>query len=177
MTVSDKQKAILEALLFVWEQPLELEKIARVLDVSNAEAESVLAALEEDLEASNRGLTLCKVEGKYRLGTRPDLAPFIEKIFPQETTGQLSNPALETLAIIAYRQPITKTEIEAIRGVGVDGVLDNLVRRKLVQVVGRKEVPGKPHLYGTTPEFLKYFGLKSLDELPPLKQDDGLSAQ
>ena len=102
---------------------------------------------------------------------KPDVAPFLEKMFYKETLGNLTIAALEALAIIAYKQPVTRLEIEAIRGVNSDGVLDNLARRRLIEVSGRKDTPGKPMLYSTTPEFLKYFGLKNLDELPPLRKE------
>ena len=104
------------------------------------------------------------------MGSDPALAPYLEKAVGGEESGQLSNAALETLAIIAYRQPLTRLEIEEIRGVRCEHILDNLIKRKLIRISGRKEGPGRPLIYKTTPDFLVYFGLKDLKELPPLEQ-------
>ncbi len=167
----DHKKAIIEALLFVREEPLKSEEIASILDITADETSALIAELDRDFGNDRRGLQIVNVGGGYQLGTRPDLAPYLEKLFYKETIGSLSTPALETLAIIAYKQPVTRLEVEAIRGVSSDGVLDNLIRRRLIEVCGRKDTPGKPMLYSTTPEFLKYFGLKDLNELPPLRKE------
>ncbi|NLI70791.1 MAG: SMC-Scp complex subunit ScpB [Firmicutes bacterium] len=163
--------AVIEALLFVREEPLKLKEIASILDVSVEEASVLMAELDRDFHSAHRGLQVVNIDGGYQLGTKPDVAPFLEKMFYKETLGNLTIAALEALAIIAYKQPVTRLEIEAIRGVNSDGVLDNLARRRLIEVSGRKDTPGKPMLYSTTPEFLKYFGLKNLDELPPLRKE------
>ncbi len=166
------KKDIIEALMFVWEGPLKIDIIAPIIELTTEETAILIDELAEELNNENRGIQLFKVNGGYQLGTRPDLALYIDNLFSRETTvGTLTKPALETLAIVAYKQPITRLEIEAIRGVNPDSVLDNLVRRKLIKIAGRKDSPGKPLLYATTPDFLNYFGLKDLDELPPLQKE------
>ncbi len=162
-------RSIIEALLFVAEEPLKVENIARILEVSQEEVTESLKELEEELLKNNRGIRVFKVNQGYRLGTPPEYAHYLDKLFSEETRPTLSRAALETLAIIAYRQPITRVEIEAIRGVRSGGVLDNLQKRKLIKTEGRKETPGRPLMYATTGEFLKYFGLNDLQELPPLE--------
>lgn len=168
---TENKKDIIEALLFVWESPLKTEKIASILEITPEEAVSIMEELTAELREANRGIQLFKVSDGYRLGTRPDLAPYIEKLFSRETTGTLTTAAFEALAIVAYKQPVTRLEVDAIRGVNSDSVLESLVRRKLIKVAGRKDTPGKPLLYATTPDFLSYFGLKDLGELPPLKKE------
>lgn len=170
-TGSKKKKDVIEALLFVWEGPLKTERIASILEITEKETEKIIDELAQEYTRDNRGIQLYKDNGGYQLGTRPDLAPYIEKLFSRETVGSLTNAAFETLAIVAYKQPVTRLEVDAIRGVNSDSVLESLVRRKLVKIAGRKDSPGKPLLYATTPDFLKYFGLKNLNELPPLKKD------
>ncbi len=168
----ENKKAILEAMLFVWEGPLSAGRIASILEISPEEAEKIIEELEAELSRTGRGIRLYRYEEGIQLGTAPEAAAYIEKMFSRETMGSLSNAALEALAIIAYKQPVTRVEIEEIRGVKSDGVVDNLLKRKLIKSAGRKETPGKPLLYVTTDEFLKYFGLRNLDELPPLPEED-----
>jgi segregation and condensation protein B len=168
-------KAILEALLFVAEEPVSLDKLKEILD---AYSRREIAAFLEELRASyeGRGLQLVEVAGGYRLATRPELAPWIRKLQTAKP-ARLSRAALETLAIIAYRQPITRPEIEAIRGVTVDGVLKTLTERDLIRILGRKPEPGRPLLYGTSRAFLEYFGFKDLSELPALREIEELVAE
>lgn len=156
-------KGVLEALLFMATGPVSPEFLQ---EITGLEAEEVTALLQE-LAAGLHGLEIVNAGGGYRLCTRPEYAEYVEKLAGRQPPS-LSPAALETLAIIAYRQPVTKAEIEDLRGVKVDGVLANLMHRELVQEVGRKEVPGRPVLYGTTRFFLEYFGLNRLDELPAL---------
>lgn len=156
-----------ECLLFVATEPLALKTLAEVLQVDEERLESALEALEERLQAS--GLQLVQVAGGYQLCTRPEFAEVVAR-YLQPQPSKLSRAALETVAIIAYRQPITLPEIEAIRGVQSDGVVRTLLQRGLIQEVGRKQAAGRPVLYGTTPQFLHYFGLNSLDELPELEE-------
>jgi len=165
---SHLHKQIAEALLFLSEEPLRAEKVASVLSLSAQETETLLLELKQEMDTNDRGLQIIEVAGGFQIGTKPELAPYIEKAFSEDVSSNLSNAALEALAIIAYKQPVTRIEIESIRGVRSEHVLENLLKRKLVRISGRKEGPGRPLLYSTTPDFLKYFGLKSLGDLPEL---------
>jgi segregation and condensation protein B len=160
-------KAIAESLLFAAGTPLSLRRLAEVIGVAQAEVKPALALLLEEYTAPGRGIYLGEVAGGYQFRTVPEYADYV-KTLVREKPNRLSRAALETLAIIAYRQPITKAEIEAVRGVDVDGVLNSLLTKKLVRVMGRKDVPGRPWVYGTTPQFLELFGLNELASLPPL---------
>lgn len=158
---------IVEALLFATDAPLTAGDIARVderLDEDTVEA--VVQQLREEYEAQERAWQIYDIAGGYQLLTRPDFAPYLERYdtVPQQT--RLSNPALEVLAVIAYRQPIGRNEIEEIRGVGSSGVLKTLQDRNLIDIVGRSEGLGRPLLYGTTQKFLEHFGFNSLEDLP-----------
>ena len=165
-------KEILEALIFVHNGPLEAKVAENVLkdDFSGEEIRAALEELREDVARRAGVVELTEVAGGYEFGTREDLAEWIRKMDHYEHHRRLSRPALETLAIVAYRQPVTRPEIEAIRGVNVDRIMRNLGEKKLVVILGRKDVPGKPLVYGTTKEFLEYFGLAKLDDLPPLQE-------
>lgn len=168
-------KSILESLLFVGTEPLILDPLVSVFALPGQEhvdrhrVLEILQKLQEEYREMGRGLQLVEVAGGYQLTTRPENAPWIKQLHAVRTASRLSRPALETLAIVTYRQPVTTPEIEAIRGVDCSGVLKTLLERRLVKIVGRKEAAGKPMLYGTTQEFLQYFGLRDLSELPPLK--------
>lgn len=163
-------KPILEALLFVSAEPLTLNRLCDVLE--GVDRERVVACLEElreEYRRADRGVTVVEVAGGYQLATVPEAAPWVRKLSAVKAPPRLSKPALETLAIIAYKQPLTRPEIEAIRGVDVAGVVKTLMDRRLVKIVGRKDVPGRPMVFGTTKEFLHAFGLKDLADLPTLK--------
>ncbi|MGI6093155.1 MAG: SMC-Scp complex subunit ScpB [Veillonellaceae bacterium] len=160
-------KGHVEALLFASGVPLPLAKIAQVLEIEEDNVKLLIAQLNEDLTDNNRGLTIVEVAGGFQLCTKPELAEIIERLANVRET-KLSTAAMETVAVIAFKQPITKQEIEAIRGVKVDKPLATLIDRGLVKELGRKETIGRPILYGTTEDFLQCFGLKSLAELPPL---------
>jgi segregation and condensation protein B len=160
-------KAIAESLLFASGTPLSLRRLAEIIGVLQAEVRPVLALLREEYAAPGRGIILAEVAGGYQFRTAPEYADYV-KTLVREKPNRLSRAALETLAIIAYRQPITKVEIEAVRGVNVDAVLNSLLTKKLIRVMGRKDVPGRPWVYGTTPQFLELFGLSDLTNLPPL---------
>jgi segregation and condensation protein B len=169
----DRQGAI-EAVLFVTEEPLPLAKLQEILgDEDPATTEASVRALALDLEAPGRGLMVQEVAGGFRLATRAEAALWIQKL-QQVKPAKLSRAALETLAIIAYKQPITRAEIEAIRGVAVDGVMRTLLERGLVRMLGRKTEAGRPILYGTSGEFLEHFGFKDLGDLPTLREIDEL---
>ena len=159
----------LEALLLASDTPLDLGRIAEVLEVDVGDAQAVLEALRAACEAPGRGVAVVEVAGGIRLVTRPELAPVLLRLQRLRLKSRLSRAALETLAIVAYRQPISRPEIEQLRGVGAESVLAHLLERRLVRVVGRKAVPGRPMLYGTTREFLEHFGLRDLGDLPPFE--------
>lgn len=166
----EEMKSILESLLFVADGPLSLQRIAEVFEgVEKGEIRSALDELQAELEATRRGVRLVEVAGGFQMRTAKVNADWLKK-FLGGRPARMSRPTLETLAIIAYRQPITKAEIEAIRGVDVDGVINTLLDRDLIRAVARKDVPGRPFLYGTTPVFLQLFNLKDLTHLPTLKE-------
>lgn len=156
----------LEALLFAAPGPVTPAQLAAALEVSPQEVETGLAQLEEVYQG--RGIRIQRHGGKIQLTTAPETAALVEKLLGLEATSRLSRAALETLAIVAYQQPVTRPEIDAIRGVNSDGVLKSLLSKGLIQEAGRAERPGRPILYATTPDFLSHFGLASLKELPPL---------
>lgn len=159
-------KPLVEALLFVAEEPLLPEKIAEITGAELKDVRAALRTLQDEYAGEERGLQVMEIAKGYQLGTKPELSPVLETLFKGEKSYTLSQAALETLAIIAYRQPVTRVDIEGVRGVKVDGVVDTLLKRRFIRTVGRKDAPGRPILYGTTREFLKYFGLKDLSELP-----------
>jgi segregation and condensation protein B len=170
-TAERELKAILESMLFVSPEPLSVARLVAVLgDVTKAEVERVLRSLGNDLEQEGRGIRLVEVAGGYRLVTKQEYAPWIKRLDKAKAAAKLSRSALESLAIIAYKQPLVRSEIEEIRGVETSGVLRTLLERKLVRIVGRKEVPGRPIMYGTTKFFLEHFGLNDLSQLPPLRE-------
>ena len=162
-------KSVVESLLFVAETPLTIQKLSEVLEgVEKKDIRSMLDELQAELENGRRGVRLVEVAGGYQLRTAKVNADWVKK-FLGGRPARMGRATLETLAIIAYRQPITRAEIEAIRGVDVDGVIATLLERSLIRAVARKDVPGRPFLYGTTPEFLQLFNLKDLSQLPALK--------
>jgi segregation and condensation protein B len=163
--------AVLEALLFVSSEPVPVSRLATAVgNVSKAEVEQALARLEQDLAQEGRGIQLVKLAGGYRLVTKAEYAPWLKRLDKAKAAQKLSRSALESLAIIAYKQPLVRSEIEEIRGVETSGVLRTLLERKLVRIVGRKEVPGRPIMYGTTKFFLEHFGLQDITQLPPLRE-------
>ncbi len=165
-----KLSRVIESLLFVAGEPAPIERLASALDVTQEDVEQGLLMLAASLQ--DRGIRLQRHHDAVQLVTMPEAADVIEVYLGLDLTTKLSRAALETLAIIAYRQPITRPQIEAIRGVSSDGVIRTLLHRGLVQELGRLETPGRPMLFGTTPDFLNYFGISSLEELPPLEDED-----
>ena len=163
-------KRILEALLFVFGQPLALKRLSEVVqELAPSTIRQLIQSLNDEYTTAGRAFHIQEVAGGYQLVTDQQLAPWIRRALQHPKPDSVSTATLETLAIIAYRQPITKAEIEAIRGVDLTASLDTLVERRFIRVAGRKESPGRPFLYGTTPEFLRHFGLKSLDALPSVQ--------
>ena len=164
-------KRILEALLFVFSEPVALKRIGEIIpDLDAARIRQLIQTLNEEYAAGGRAFQIQEVAGGYQLVTDQALAPWVRRALQTPRPDSVSTAALETLAIIAYRQPMTKSEIDMIRGVDVTASLDTLLERRFVRVAGRKESPGRPFLYGTTTEFLRHFGLKSIEALPPMAQ-------
>lgn len=164
-------KAILEAILFVSPEPVPVARLMSILGtVSKAEVVQALDILTHDLDQEGRGIQLVQVAGGYRLVTKQEYGPWLKRMDKAKAAQKLSRSALESLAIIAYKQPLVRSEIEEIRGVETSGVLRTLCERKLVRIVGRKDVPGRPIMYGTTKFFLEHFGLQDLTQLPPLRE-------
>jgi segregation and condensation protein B len=158
----------LEAVLFVADEPLSSATLAQAVEVDREDVERRLEALAEDLAAHGSGLVLRQVAGGWRLFTNPDAAGAVERFVVASRHSRLTRASLETLAIVAYKQPVTRHQISSIRGVDSEGVLRALVERGLVAEVGREEGPGRPVLYGTTADFLERLGLASVGDLPPL---------
>jgi segregation and condensation protein B len=166
----ERLKSILEGLLFAAGEPVSIGRLQSALEeVPKAEIQKALGAMATEFAAQNRGLTLEEVAGGYQLRTLKEHAQYVRRLLAAKPP-RLSRPLLETAAIIAYRQPITRPEIEQLRGVDSGGVLETLLERRLVKIAGRKEAPGRPMMYATTPEFLETFGLKDLEGLPDLKE-------
>jgi segregation and condensation protein B len=172
MTERSEMEAALEAILFVSSEPVPRAKLLELFDEEEREqaAEALEAVLARFSEGEGRGVLVEDVAGGVRLATRPEMVGWLRRFFDVSGGNKLSMAALETLAIIAYRQPITGPEIQELRSVSPAGVLKTLLERRMVRIVGRKEVVGKPFLYGTTREFLVHFGLNSLKDLPPLEE-------
>ena len=161
---------VVEALLFASDVPLEAERIHEVLDLGDVgEARALVDELRARYDASSQGLQIVEVGGGYRMVTRPDVAPWLVRLARARTRARLSRPALEALAIVAYKQPVSRPEIDAVRGVNSDAVLENLLERRLVRITGRKEAPGRPYLFETTREFLVAFGLRDVADLPKVE--------
>jgi len=158
---------MIEALLFASEAPLTAADLARLDEALDEEpVEALIAELRHEYDESDRAFSIYEIAGGYQLLTRPEYSPVLERYDTVPLTSRLSTAALETLAIIAYRQPVGRAEVEEIRGVGAGGVLKTLLERGLIEVVGRGEGLGRPLLYGTTPFFLSHFGFRSLEDLP-----------
>lgn len=170
-------KAVLEALLFASERPLTLEQIKSVFDgsLSTEDVRLLLGELKSEYETSGKGMRIAEVAGGFQMITASLFAPFLKKLYKERRQDKVSKPALETLAIIAYKQPITKFEIESLRNVNIDGVIGSLLEKNLIRIAGRKKAPGRPHVFATTRQFLEHFGLKSLDELPKMEDFSSLA--
>jgi len=168
-------RAVLEALLYASPDPVGLDELKEAFGSERAaDVDAALAVLLEEYAAEGRGLVIERVAGGYRIATRPELADILREFVRRRNRTRLSRSALETLAVVAYRQPVTAPEIESVRGVNPASILRSLLERRLVRIVGRKKVVGKPFLYGTTAEFLEHFGLNSLDDLPSIEEFAGL---
>lgn len=167
----EESKRIIEALLFASDQPLSIDQLKEV--ISETDGKTIRSQVEElkaEYEKENHSFRITEVAGGFQFSTDPTYSSWIKKLYKSRHVDRLSSPSLETLSIITYRQPVTRADIELIRGVNVEGVLKTLLERGLIRIVGRKDVVGRPFVYGTTKEFLEYFGLNSLDDLPKLEE-------
>lgn len=164
-------KPIIEALLFASDSPVSIERMRSIVEgVGARQIEEIIDQLNDEYERKERCFHIIEVAGGYQFATHPQYAPWIKRLYRGRRLPRLSPAALETLAIVAFKEPIIRAEIEAIRGVNVEGVLKTLLERNLITVVGREESPGRPLLYATTQEFLIYFGLNSISDLPKPKE-------
>ncbi len=164
-------KSLIEALLFASDAPLSPGRIREVVgQMEDAEIVGAIGTLRDEYRSGGRAFDIVELEGGYQILSRPEFASWVERLFVERRKARLSRAALETLSIIAYKQPIVKPEIEMIRGVSSDGVIKTLLERNLITITGRAEGVGRPLLYGTTQEFLNYFGLNQLGDLPKIEE-------
>lgn len=164
-------KGVVESLLFVNERPVTIDQIKKVLEtVGAADIKKAITILQDGYEDRKGGIMIVEIAGGYQMLSNPAYASYLRSFYKTKHKEKLSKPALESMAIIAYKQPVTRSDIELIRGVNSDGVVAHLLNKELIKVIGRKDVPGRPYLYGTTKQFLEYFGLKSVDDLPTLEE-------
>lgn len=171
MENQEQLKRVIEALIFASDQPVSSGAIGSIIEgVSVKQVEQIIAILNQEYRDRGQAFEIIPVAGGFQYATRSQYFPWIKMLYRGRRKARLTQAALETLAIIAYRQPVTKTTIESIRGVNIDGVLQTLLERKLVTIAGREKSPGRPLLYKTTEEFLKYFGVDGLDDLPNLRE-------
>lgn len=164
-------KAIIESILFTMGESVELSKIAAAIELDKEKTKQLLDELVEDYAHNERGITVMELDGAYQMCTKPEMYEYLIRIAKQPKHRALTDVLLETLSIIAYKQPITRVEIEKIRGVSCDHAVNKLLEYNLIQELGRLDAPGKPLLFGTTEEFLRSFGVHSIDELPVLNPD------
>ena len=164
----NKIKSAIEAMLFVAGEPLNIKDIYTNLELDRKTAREILNEINEEFKAESRGIKLINIDDSYQFVTKPENSEFIQKMLKKNKRQSLSQASIESLAIVAYKQPITRVDIDEIRGVKSESALQRLLERDLIKDVGRLEVPGRPILYGTTDEFLRQFGLQSLNELPSL---------
>ena len=164
--------AAIEAILFANGSSVEPSRIATALEISEAEAKERLEALMNEYQQSGRGITIIRLKDSYQMVSVKEYAPYIRTVMDLRRNTPLSQAALEVLAVIAYNQPVTKAFVEQIRGVDCSGVVANLISRELIEEKGRLELPGRPLVYGTTDHFLRCFNISSLDELPPLPEEE-----
>jgi len=164
-------KQIVEALIFASDYPITVEKISEIVKIDNIDdIRKIINILNKEYRETGRSLEILQIGGGYRFFTLKKYYPYLKELFKSRRKPKLSRAALETLSIIAYKQPINRAVIESIRGVNIDGVIHTLLERRLITISGRGKGPGRPLLYSTTPEFLQYFGLNDISDLPNLKE-------
>ena len=166
-----KAEAIIEAVLFAMGDSVEMSKLVHVLEMDEKEIRVIIADMNKKYEKSDRGITIIELDNSFQLSTKPELYEYLIKVAKAPRKYVMSDTLLETLSIIAYKQPITRLEIEKIRGVSCDHAVNRLLEFNLIQELGRLDAPGRPLLFGTTEEFLRTFGVKSLGDLPELNQE------
>lgn len=164
-------EAVIESILFIMGDSVELSKLAEVLELDKKEVKDIIEQMQKNYEAEDRGITITELDGAYQMCTKPQMYDYLIKVAKQPKHYALTDVLLETLSIIAYKQPITRAEIEKIRGVSCSHAVSRLVDYNLVCELGRLDAPGRPLLFGTTEEFLRTFGVSSIEELPILNQD------
>jgi len=163
-------KGIIETLLFISEKPVTIDQIKIALDnISVRDIKDLIVELQKEHQQRQSGMVIVEIAGGYQMLSNPQYATAVRNFYKTRHKEKLSRPALETLAIVAYKQPVTRADIELIRGVNSDGVTAHLLDKELIKIVGRKDIAGRPYMYGTTKEFLEYFGLKSLADLPKME--------
>ncbi|MCK5178991.1 MAG: SMC-Scp complex subunit ScpB [Candidatus Omnitrophica bacterium] len=164
-------KGVVESLLFVNERPVTMDQMKKVLEtVGTADIKKAIKELQDEQGDRRSGIMIVEIAGGYQMLSNPIYASYLRNFYKTKHKEKLSKPALESMAIIAYKQPVTRSDIELIRGVNSDGVVAHLLNKELIKAIGRKDVPGRPYVYGTTKQFLEYFGLKSVDDLPILEE-------
>lgn len=169
-----EMKAVIEGILFTWGEPLHIRELEKILDVPQKELKKILEEMRDEFNYSRRGIQIIRTEHSYQLSTRLEHFEYIKKLHIRKENKTISNAAMETLTIVAYKQPITKIDMEDIRGVKCDKAIQTLADKQFIKEVGRLDKPGKPILYGTTEEFLRAFGLSSIRELPTLESSENL---
>jgi len=167
---TEKIKSILEALLFVNEKPIDANELSEIIEINKRDIEKTIEGLILEYKNRQSGICIVKIAGGYQMCSTPDNEIWVKKMYQEKNKQKLSSACLETLAIIAYKQPATRIEIEAIRGVNADGVVRKLLELGLIKIAGKKDVIGRPFLYITTRKFLEYFGINSLEDLPKLEE-------
>ncbi|TVR69832.1 MAG: SMC-Scp complex subunit ScpB [Spirochaetaceae bacterium] len=168
----EQEQALVEAILFLEVEPIEVRTLARITGLSREQVENILDGIRSDCAATNRGLELITTAGSVRFSPKKELWPRLRERFGRKREGRLSRAAMETLSIVAYSQPITRSEIESLRGVTADTMIRQLLDRGMIREMGKKDAPGRPIQYGTTREFLEHFGLQSIADLPRLEEID-----
>lgn len=163
-------KSIIEAVLFAADKPVSIVQFTTLIEIDSEIVTRLIQELQQEYDGSKRSFQIVEIADGFQMRTRSEYAPWIKKYYTTEVSSRLSVSALETLAIVAYKQPVTRAEIEEIRGVNSDSVIHTLLERNLIRIVGRKQAPGRPLIYGTTTEFLMHFGLRDLSELPSLDE-------
>ena len=177
MANAKQLQAIVEAILFSAGEPLEISRISQAIDVEDELTQQILMNLGAELDERNSGICLLKLGDKYQLSTRSKYGDYIRKVLEVKKNAPLSQAAFEVLAVVAYNQPVTKAFIEQVRGVDCSGVIATLCQKKLIEEKGRLELPGRPLVYGTTPDFLRCFSFTSLEDLPELPSNEETDRQ
>lgn len=171
---NEKIKSIIEGILFAWADPVNIADLSKVLEVSPSKIRELILAMQDDYEQEERGLRILQVNESFQLSTKPENYDYISEFVSTKNKKNLSNASLETLSIIAYKQPVTKIEVEEIRGVKCDSSIRALIELGLIEITGQLNKIGRPNIYETTEEFLKKFGLKSIDDLPEIEDENQL---